>query len=429
MKQATILGGALAVSLVATYVTWFDDGEDRAADTDVTVLSVQPGALERITFTSDEATITVEEVEDDLGAYLRITHVDRDEVVIEPEPIPDDVSDPDAPEAVEEDGDDGAEGPEGADGDEADAPAEPEPETEARIETTTVTFLGNEDAQGLWDAFQPLTALRQLSVGDDLSAFGLDDPASRIEVVAGGDTLTLQLGGEAYGTRDAYVGYDGGVYLVDDKTLRPLVLAKTRLVERRLHPLDQGDIASVEVRRAGDPPRTLVQRHADDDTKAFWALGEAPEVRSATATAWMGKLLRLRVRAWPDEGAEAPTLEPVFAYQVTGDDGAAWPVEILRDPEADKPTFYARSAWTRQRVELTYSLVDEAVADLDALFSASADDEPPPEEDEEATEEGTEAPEGEDVEGAMSPQLRQALEAARQAEAEAEGQGEAPEGD
>lgn len=350
MNDTTILGGLLALSLVGAYLTWTDDGDGEARTTDVVALRATADQLQKVTWNDGDTTIVMTRPSDDLGTYVWFEHT---EVPSTPAPDEDAAADPlvDGPDAA---------------GDEA-----PEPTGEPEV----TTFAGNEQAVELWDAFAPLYALRELTVADEgsLASYGLDEPKTTIDIDVNGKTVTLELGDEAYGTRDRYARLDGRLFLLDDQDIRPLQFARTRLIERKLFPLDEKAIDEVQVRRGTDA-RTIVQRNADDRTKAYWADATSPETSDVEAGTWLGKLFRMRVRTYTDD---ATGLTPVFTYAVTGD-GSTYAVEVLSRTADDGSTDYvARSTHNRALVELTKSLAEEAVADLDALFDGVMPDEAP----------------------------------------------------
>jgi hypothetical protein len=159
---------------------------------------------------------------------------------------------------------------------------------------------------------------------------------------------------------------DNRIFLLDDALLRPLQYARTRTVERRLHPLEDKVIEKITVRQ-GSNTRTFVQRNADDTAKAHYADAATPEQKDVEGTSWLGKLARIRLKEFIADDAAPQGLEPVFSYLVEGD-GKQWPVEIVRT--ADGATWYARAGFTRGLVELTKSLIQEPADDLGALFDA-----------------------------------------------------------
>lgn len=371
MKQPILFGGLLAVALVGAYTTWTAEEVEERKATDVLVYRADADAVTSVTWSDEDHTVRMTRPKDASGAYVWIEQTDRKKVV------------PPTPE--------GAEVPEGAE-----APPAPEPV----IEETTTRFSGNEQAVEAWTSFAPLYALRELALGADadLASYGLDEPSSTLVVDVGGKSVTIEVGGESYGTRDRYARAEGKLYLLDDGLVRPLQFAKSRLVERRLHPFEEKDILQVAVRRGADA-RTFVQKNADDRTKSFWADAAVADKKDAEAGAWLGKLFRLRVKSYVDEADAPAAREAVFAFEVKGRDGA-WSVEVTKAEVDGEPTYYASSSFTRGLVDLTRSLAEEAVADLDPLFDGVT-----PEADEDEGAEPEPAEPAEPAEGELDEEL------------------------
>jgi len=338
MKQIGILGGLLAVALIGTYATWFDTTEDAPRE-GVAVLDISEDALASLTWDVEDTRTEVVERTDADGEWLEVT-VTRF--------------------ASDED--------EGEDSDDEDAPTADDDEPEV---ADVLRFFGNDKAHEVWSAMAPLLAIRDLGAAEDdrLAAFGLDEPAGTLTVQHQGGTFALSLGGEAYGTRDRYAKGDARIVLLDDKFLRPLQFARTRLMERRLQPYDEADIQRVAVRTPAGEATTLTQHNATDRGKAFWASPAEPDKKDATAGTWVGKLLRLRLREWtPSEDLPAERTE-AFTATLTGQDGEDWTVTVSSATDGGKTSWWGEASWLRATVELTDSLAEEAAADVGALFA------------------------------------------------------------
>ncbi len=374
MNQTLVLGGLLTLALVGSYLTWTQDEEvaERKA-TDVLVYKADADAISSVTWSDEDRVVRLTRPSDASGAYVWIEQTDKTKVVPPTEA---------EAEATPAEGAEAEAAP--AEGEEA-APEvapteEPKPEVDAPapvVEEKVTRFSGNEQAVETWAALAPLYAMRELTISPDtdLAAFGLDAPTAKLTIELRDRTVEIEIGGESYGTRNRYARAEGRVYLLDDGLVRPLQFAKSRLVERRLHPFEEQDILGVEVSR-GTETRGFVQKNADDRTKSYWADVTVPERRDIEGATWLGKLFRLRVKGYVDESAAPAELAPVFAFAVKGREGS-WTVEVLRAEVEGEVTYYAKSSFTRGLVDLTRSLADEAIADLDALFDGVS---PEPEE-------------------------------------------------
>ncbi len=369
MKQVALMGGVFALALLGSYVTWTADEAPEDDDDAVVVFHADGDSLKRLSLTSEEVDVALTRKTDSKGDYLWVEVVERKEKRA-PNPVhPDHPPLPDDDETSDE-----HEGEEGEDAhDEEGEEAEPEVE----IEITETAFAGNETAQETWEAFAPFLAIRELpATSGEVDVYGLAEPEMSIAVTRASGEITLEVGGEAYGTRHRYVAVSGSQYLVDHNVLRPLQYGKTRLVERRLYPFAEKDIEQIAVTRPGES-RQFVQENRDDRATAFWADVGNTETEDVTGAAWLGKLLRVKVHTYDiDEGAE-DTLDPVFTFTVTGG-GESWPVAVLQQRDAEKPDFYAQPAFNRTLVKLTKGAAREVIADLDELFRgpAPADEEP-----------------------------------------------------
>ncbi|MBW1877210.1 MAG: DUF4340 domain-containing protein [Deltaproteobacteria bacterium] len=346
MRQVGILAALLLVALVATYLSWHAEESDTSTKDLVAIYRAAPEDLQKVTWTAEELTTTLERLSDAGGEYIWISVAER--VEVEPEPAEDSVDTEEiGPQVMEE---------------------SPPPEPEPQFEVRSGSFKGNQAAEDLWGNFAPLQALRELKTSGEVddAAFGFDPPFATVEVLRRSGPLALVVGGETYGAKDRYLRADGKVFLVDDKTLRPLQYAKTRLVDRVLQPLSEREAEQIEVRAQGQSV-AFVHKNKDDRAASFWAAVSTPGEEDVAAATWLGKVMRLRIQAFtpPDE---IPTdLEPVFTYVMTGN-GESWTVEILREVGTEAPKYYARSGYSRATVQLTQSIASEAVADLDSIL-------------------------------------------------------------
>ncbi len=334
MRQVGILGALLAAALIATYATWFDDGSSAPRE-GVAVVTAHAATLSGVRWEAKDQQVDLTRTEDDAGAWIAV-----------------EVRRYDVPDAKADDTD-----------------AEDSPPAEPTLRDV-VHFVGNDSAQDVWDAVAPLVALRDLgpAEGEALAEFGLDAPEATLTITHQGGESVVEIGGESFGTRDRYARLDGRVLLLDDKTLRPLQFASTRLMERAVQPFAEGELATVEVRDPANGAITLTQRNADDRAKAFWSSPSTGEGRDTTASTWIGKLLRTRLTAYPSDDEVPDDRTPAFAVTLTDREGTAWDVTVSRSTADGKPRWFAESAWLRSLVELTDTMAEDAAADVPTLF-------------------------------------------------------------
>ena len=349
MKQVYGIGTVLVVSLVASYLEWTSpEGEAPGSREGIPLIRTTAETLSSVAWRAEDKHVTITRKTDKSGSYLEVSETTLELV---------------APDPVEE-----------VPAEEAGDPNPISVPAGVWTETGTTVFIGNDAADTVWENFAPLTAIRQLPEGSTPDAFGLASPKATLTVDAAGNLRELAVGGDAYGTRDSYVGVDGNVYLVDDKTLKPLAFAKSRLMERRLHPLDEKELRSLTVGWKGERD-TWILTNADDAAKRAWAHSASPETRDDVAGTWIGSFLRIRLSEYLASPPEEALTE-VFSVQLEGTTGP-WTVTILSTGGEDA-AYYAQSSYNRGMVSITRSLAQDAIADVGQLFDPRTSEEPEP---------------------------------------------------
>jgi len=351
----------LTASLVASYWAWT---REAPADDDevVVVVDVAPDELDRIEYRSDDLDLDLVSRSDSRGDYLWVTATERKKE--RSAPIDDghghgaDAADDDAEDA--------------GDAGDADEDAEDAGEKAPEIVVTTKEFKAGKNGDELLALLNPLEAERALdTVPDDkLAELELTEPAASVTLVRKGkEPRTLQLGGEAYGTKDRYlrdVG-SGRIYLVDDEFVRPLKYGNTRLPDRELFGVDIAEMASLVI--AGPTGSLeLEQRNRDDEENAFWAAVGAEEPAEVAAT-WLEKVLRLKSASYVQAEDVPASTEEAFSLQITDVDGTTVTFEVSSgvNPDGDE-TWYGRSGHTRELVRLHNGPASQAAEDLVTVF-------------------------------------------------------------
>ena len=344
MREPIILGTLLAAALVGSWFTWTapDEKAPKAADA-VPVFYASADQITKIAWKGEKLTVELERKKDALGEYVWVV----------------------ATETTEK------KAPKLETTDDTDTDAAPAVEAPPIIETKTIAFKGNTQADDLWKALAPMYAMRELDTASvtDASVFGLDKPAATLEITKANGPLSLVIGAETWGAKDRYVGLDKRVFLVDDQTLKPLQYAKTRLVERNLQPLAEADVEKIEV-TANGVSASWTHANKDDRAKAYWANTKAPDHEDTSAAAWVDRVVRLKAQSWPDPAEAAPTLTPAMSFTASGK-GETWTVELSTATAADGTTeHWAKSSFTRGAVKLPKSGAQEILTDLaDAMAS------------------------------------------------------------
>lgn len=324
---------ALAAALVWAYGAWTsdetpDDGES------VEILGGKKDSLTRVAYESENMSVSVQMLEDELGRYAWAR--------VEPKTSVPSVEDPDSPIAK----------------------GEPE---EFKVG-------GNGDK--LLDGVAPFRAKRVLEgVGDEqLEELGLAPAEATLTIEREGrDAKTYDLSSKGFGGVNVYVRdpEEGTIWIVDAKVLSPLKTASRTLPDRALHAFEPKEIASVTV-SDGSRSATWEQKNADDFKAAFWA-AEGEDLGNEAAKAWLDKALNLKVARYLQTDEIPADAAVVLSYTVRarGDEEVA--VEVLRGfNEAGEDVFFAKSPHNRGPVKLHRSLAAEAAADLESALTGEA---------------------------------------------------------
>ena len=324
MKRATVIYGAVLVLLMAaSWVQWTAD-EPLDLEGKVVVLQGDADAITAVRWVSDESEATVSRKSDDLGTFYWVDYTRWTEKTLPADRSADDTGDADAP-----------------------------PEKE-RVSSRS-EFKSSAKAEALMASLSPLAARRSLTVTDDekLEALGLDVVTTRIEIDRSGSTEVLEIGAEAYGTRDYYARHvsSGRIYLFERDLVQPLKYARTRLPDRTLFGHQRADIKTAKV-TVGQASQTWNQHHADDQGKARWATSQDPEAVAEQATTWLDKFLKLKGTKYADPNDPPPDLQARFSVELSTSDEATVVDVVQVGADGD---WYARSQHTRGLIKLVRS--------------------------------------------------------------------------
>jgi hypothetical protein len=232
-------------------------------------------------------------------------------------------------------------------------------------------FKASAKADTLMDSFSPFLALRRLEVSspEKLEEIGLQNPEATLEVVRGGTTQTLDIGGEAYGSRHIYVRRrsDGHVYLVEREQLQGLRYARSRLADHSLIGIKRSDLVQAVI-TLGDASLQTTQKNGDDAAQAVWVLTEDEESAPEQLTTWMGQAIKLKGMRYSDPTDPPADLQSRLSIELTGPKGRTETLELLQVGQGGD--WYARSEHTRGLVKLVRSaaksLWDDAQSVLDS---------------------------------------------------------------
>ncbi|MFH1467770.1 MAG: DUF4340 domain-containing protein [Pseudomonadota bacterium] len=373
-KNFWIYAGCLIALLVLAWLRWTGAiGSDESAKADdVIVLRQDRADIEKIAYHDDKLDVVLEQKADSAGEFTWVNLEERKE---KPKPKPagaaeaEDAAEDEIPAALADDAEEPSEVEQAA---EAEEPAE-EP---AEVEITTSAFKGGDAVDKLLDALAPLKAHRDLGpeAQDALADLGLAEPEAWVEITRKGKVRRLELGGEAYGTRDTYLRdtETGGYYLVDADVFRPLRYAKSRLPDRRLSALEQGDIARVVLESPAGRAELLHKNRQDEDA-AYWASSQDPEQPVELYANWLDKALRLKGLSYVQEEEKPAGLAPAFALTLAPEVGAPTTIQVFSAPaagEGQEPEWYASSEFTRGLMKLHKMLASEAAEDVPDVLDA-----------------------------------------------------------
>lgn len=359
--------GLLALALAGAWLSYsrpFDD-EGASATRGAVVVQAAEGDVERIVHERPGRTIEIEAREDDLGRWF----AGRETAVVE-----------DVAGGAESADDNAAEDAEDADADTASVEdAEP-------AEDSEVVFAGGSQVAAVWEALEPLRAVRVLEgVGaaklEELELAGESATAEFLTLTVRGREIRYRLGGRPFGGADRYAlrepGRDGDagprdrVLVLPSELVAGLSGGTGLMMERRLLAASRPEVESMTLVRPESPadePLRIVQRAGANLADSYWTAGESDEP-NADVAAWVDKFFRLSAAAYRS-GEPAPDwrLEATVAVESRerGDSTLRiWSVPG-EAPDAAR-VWLARSPFTRLVAELSAPLAEEICADLVGL--------------------------------------------------------------
>ena len=339
IRSTQFFAALLVASLVAAWLEWTAE-ESVDLDGKVVVLEGKPEAITAVRWVGEDTETTVTRRSDSNGEFFWVDYTRWTEKTL-----------PAARSA-------------------SDTGEAPEPEVE-RIAKPSV-FKSAQRSESLMESFSPLAAKRSLVVDDaeKLIKLGLASPSSRIEIDRGGTTETLDIGSEAYGTRDYYARHarTGRIYLLERDLVQPLKYARTRLPDRTLHSFDRAEIVTADL-SAADQKSTWKHHDADDKMKAYWTPVDSPDDEAEQANTWLDKFLGLKGTKYADPSDPPSDLSVRFVLTLSGETKSET-VEVLQ--VGDDGDWYARSGHTRGLLKLVRSGASELADGVQPLLSSSA---------------------------------------------------------
>lgn len=246
-----------------------------------------------------------------------------------------------------------------------------------------IAFVGGRQVETVWEALEPLRAVRILEDVDgnkleELEVAGDAAPGEFLVLTVRGREVRYRLGGRPFGGSDRYARREPGDEADPDPPGRVLVLPSEvtaglgggaeMLMERRLLPASRPDVEAMILSRPGAlaaAPLRIVQRTGANPVDTYWTVGESEEADSDIA-AWVDKFFRLSVVSYRS-GEPEPGWRSEASITVQSREHGASTLEIWSVAAGEGQVWLARSPFTRFVVELSASLAEEVCADLDGL--------------------------------------------------------------
>ena len=351
-RSVLMYGGLLTLTLGVAWMRWVAEPEP---DLDGQIVLLQGDAedIETIIWKTEDSESVIEQKSDERGSYLWVNHTKWTEQ--KPVVLPEDTPAEDAP---------------AEDAPAEDAPAEDAPEPEVERVAENQAFKAGEKGAELLASLSPMMAIRRLEGVDDekLESIGLSEPSGQMVVTRKGRTATLDVGGEAFGTRDIYLRdvEDGAIYLVDDETIRPLKYARTRLPDRTLYSIERKKVASASL--SGTLGKTLAigQKNADDTANAVWIRAASPIEEDEQLNTWMTQAMKLKGSTYASPDTPPEGLVTQFSLTLTTEGGESETLEVLR--EGEEGDWWGRSEHTRGLIKLLKGPTSSLAEDVDGLL-------------------------------------------------------------
>lgn len=294
--RAVMIHGGLLVAVLA--LLWWEPAEPSSpspgAEAGPILVDAAEGQVTAVTYEDGARTLTLRAEEDDRGRWFRL---EGEEAQVKP----------------------------------ADPTGEASPEPATRV---PVVARAGAAAATLWEGLEPLRALRVLKEVDDAKQveLGLDDPSATLTVAVGDSLHRFSLGGQAFGTMDAYARTESGLVVVLPAVVtRNLSRGSVRFIEKRLLAASRPEISGLVIRWDQEVLRAT-QRDASDVHKAYWELDDGGDAEALKR--WVDGLMGLAAEGWRDGGI-APGAERVFTVDVVQQDRVSETLSLFRQPAGD----------------------------------------------------------------------------------------------
>ncbi len=326
--HAALLGVAVAAS-VAVWTK--DEAPAKTSPSQVEVWGGRAADVKKVELESQKRTLSLEAHKDDRGPYF-VAKVTKESVPRKPA------------------GDGGA------------------PPPPAKRETTT--FVAVEAGSKLAEQLAPLKAMRRVGkIEDDRKEeFGFHEPEGTVKISIGPTEYELLIGGTTPGGGHRYVkaSKSGLVYVIDGSTIRDILTAETRLIERKLWGFDADEVTRAVV-TVGETTRELLKKGGEQS--GVWADPAAPDKQDETASNWMARVERLRVTEYMEDSSGGTSVgDPVVSIEYFAGKKSLEVVQVEKLPPGDsKQEYAARSGYTRWYAKVTRSVAEQVAQDVESV--------------------------------------------------------------
>jgi hypothetical protein len=221
----------------------------------------------------------------------------------------------------------------------------------------------------------PLVSLRDLGRVDAerLAAFGLDEPAGELRLVARGQTAHLLIGDRTYGRASVYVrsGPQGPVHLVSSSLLSTVDFRPPRFKELRFLGLKSGQVHQVEIDCGDLGSRRIDHHNRAAPGKDQWVAQDDPDADEELLHNWMSNLLRLSLVEYLDEPVQ-PVADAHCRLVFHGDETDPLTAELTwSESAAGKRQVFGRSDFSRHWVRLDPGAASTLIADLPSVLGVA----------------------------------------------------------
>ena len=205
-----------------------------------------------------------------------------------------------------------------------------EKKDELKKEVKRKHYMASKQAKNLFQGLSVLKASRTLGTIDDISEFGIAGSHEKIRLQYSHKSTEFDIGGGTYGKAQTYVRDENKViHLIASNRLAGLRHGATGLIERKAFSMNMEDVEQLILKRAEDE-RKLVGRKTSTGNNFFIADPAEPDAKLEQVSAWIGRLLRLRI---VDVDAQMPQEPPVFIAEIMNHSGDVEKVSLWEPNE------------------------------------------------------------------------------------------------